>query len=78
MRGRRDVTHRFYLPACTRKQVVWLAFHCKRLPNNPLSRFGAIKKILQHLGLWEDAHAPADSDPARAEITLDLSCSQSM
>jgi len=38
-----------------------------------LDRPDVIKKILEHLGLWEQAHAPPDSDPARREITLDLS-----
>ena len=33
-----------------------------------------IKKILQHLGLWEEAQAPPDRSPP--EITLDLSYSQ--
>ncbi len=43
-----------------------------------LDRPAVIKKILEHLGLWEEAHAPPDSDPARREITLDLSYSQLM
>ena len=37
-----------------------------------------IRKILEHLGLWEEAHAPPDSDPVRREITVDLSYSQLM
>ena len=32
-----------------------------------------IKKILEHLGLWEEAHAPPDRDPAEQEITFDAS-----
>ena len=35
-----------------------------------------IKKILQHLGLWEEAHAPPGRDPAIKEITFDPSHSQ--
>ncbi len=26
------MTRRFYLPACTRKQVVWMAFPSKKTP----------------------------------------------
>ena len=35
-----------------------------------------IKKILQHLDLWEESHAPPDRDPERKEITFDPSFSQ--
>ena len=35
-----------------------------------------IKKILQHLGLWEDSHAPPDGDTVKREITFDPSYSQ--
>ncbi len=36
-----------------------------------------IKKILDHLGLWEDAHAPPHTAPPKPkEITLDPSYSQ--
>jgi len=34
-----------------------------------------IKKILQHLGLWEEAHAPPDN-VAEREITFDPAYSQ--
>ena len=34
-----------------------------------------IKKILQHLGLWEESHAPP-KDSRMKEITLDASYSQ--
>ena len=34
-----------------------------------------IKKILQHLGLWEESHAPPDNVAAR-EITFDPAYSQ--
>ncbi|MBI4490802.1 MAG: hypothetical protein HY694_17090 [Deltaproteobacteria bacterium] len=45
---------------------------------------GVIKKILQHLGLWEEslrpgsgqAHAPPGRDPPVQEITFDPSYSQ--
>jgi len=30
-----------------------------------------IKKILQHLGLWEESHAPPDGEPPKREITFD-------
>src|SRR5262249_54125085 len=30
-----------------------------------------IKKILQHLGLWEEPHAPPERDPPLKEITFD-------
>ena len=33
-----------------------------------------IKKILQHLGLWEESHAPPENDPPVKEITFDPSC----
>ena len=29
-----------------------------------------IKKILQHLGLWEESHAPPGKDPAIKEIAF--------
>jgi hypothetical protein len=35
-----------------------------------------IKKILQHLGLWEESHAPPGRDPPVKEITFDSSYSQ--
>jgi len=35
-----------------------------------------IKKILQHLGVWEESHAPPGSDPPVKEITFDSSYSQ--
>ena len=38
-----------------------------------------IKKILQHLGLWEESHAPPENEPPRKEIkelTFDPSYSQ--
>ncbi len=35
-----------------------------------------IKKILEHLGLWEEAHAPPDRDPPEKEITFDPSYCQ--
>jgi len=35
-----------------------------------------IKKILQHLGLWEESQAPPGRDPPVKEITFDPSYSQ--
>jgi len=35
-----------------------------------------IKKILQHLGLWEESHAPPERDPPIKEITFDPFYSQ--
>jgi len=35
-----------------------------------------IKKNLQHLGLWEESHAPPDKNQRRKEITFDPSYSQ--
>ena len=32
-----------------------------------------IKKILQHLGLWEESHAPPDKNQRENEITFDPS-----
>ncbi len=37
-----------------------------------------IKKIHQHLGLWEESHAPPDRGPPEREITFDPSYSQLM
>jgi len=37
-----------------------------------------IKKILQHLGLWEESHAPPDRGPPERDITFDPSYSQLM
>jgi len=34
------------------------------------------KKILQHLGLWEESHAPPNRNPEKTEITFDPSYSQ--
>jgi len=34
-----------------------------------------VKKILQHLGLWEESHAPPKDAPVK-EITFDPSYSQ--
>ena len=56
----------------------------------PVQRFGAftadlyafidqpevIKKILQHLSLWEESQAPPESEPPIQEITFDPSYSQ--
>ena len=35
-----------------------------------------IKKILQHLGLWEESHGPPDRNKKEKEITFDPSYSQ--
>src|SRR5262245_13990964 len=35
-----------------------------------------IKKILQHLGLWEESHAPPETNQGKKEITFDPSYSQ--
>lgn len=35
-----------------------------------------IKKILQHLGLWEESQAPPARDPPLKELTFDPSYSQ--
>jgi len=35
-----------------------------------------IKKILQHLGLWEESHAPPEKNQRKREITFDPSYSQ--
>jgi len=35
-----------------------------------------IKKILEHLGLWEESHAPSNRNPEKKEITFDPSYSQ--
>jgi hypothetical protein len=37
-----------------------------------------IKKIVEHLGLWEEAHAPPDRGPPVKEMTFDPSYSQLM
>ena len=36
----------------------------------------SLLKILHHLGLWEDAHAPPGRDPPVKEMTFDPSYSQ--
>ena len=36
-----------------------------------------IKKILDHLGLWEESHSPPDTDPPQREITVDPSLASS-
>ena len=35
-----------------------------------IDRPNVIKKILQHLGLWEESHAPPTRDPPVKEITF--------
>ncbi len=35
-----------------------------------------IKRIVEHLGLWEESHTPLDRDPPEKEITFDPSFSQ--
>jgi len=35
-----------------------------------------IKRILKHLGLWEDSHAPPERSPPEKELTFDPSYSQ--
>jgi len=35
-----------------------------------------VKKILQHLGLWEESHAPPEKSQRKKEITFDPSYSQ--
>jgi hypothetical protein len=38
---------------------------------------GVIKKILQHIGLWEESNVPPERDPPIKEITFDPSYSLS-
>ena len=40
-----------------------------------IDQVDVIKKILQHLGLWEESHAPPERDPLIKEITFDPSYS---
>jgi len=35
-----------------------------------------IKKILQHLGLWEESHASLNTETVKKEITFDPSFSE--
>jgi hypothetical protein len=41
-----------------------------------IDRPDLIKKILDHLGLWEEAQAPPGRDPPVKEMTFDPSYSQ--
>jgi len=41
-----------------------------------IDQLDVIKKILQHLGLWEDSHAPSQKSRKAREITFDPSYSQ--
>ncbi len=43
-----------------------------------IDRRDVIRKILEHLGLWEESHAPPDRSPPVREITFDPSYSQLM
>jgi hypothetical protein len=43
-----------------------------------IDRRDVIRKILEHLGLWEEAHAPPVRGPPEKEITFDPSFSQLM
>jgi hypothetical protein len=38
-----------------------------------IDQLAVIKKFLQHLGLWEESHAPPDRGPPEKEITFDPS-----
>ena len=40
-----------------------------------IDRPAVIKKILEHLGLWEESHAPPDRGPPEKEIAFDPSYS---
>ena len=46
------------------------------LANVIIDQPGVIKKILQHIGKWEESHAPPERDPPIKEITFDPSYSQ--
>jgi len=48
----------------------------KRLIISVIDQPAVIKKILQHLGLWEESHAPPDRGHAEKEIVFDPSYSQ--
>jgi len=41
-----------------------------------INQLDIIKKILQHLGLWEESHAPPDRNQKEKEINFDPSYSQ--
>lgn len=41
-----------------------------------IDRGDVIRKILEHLGLWEKSHAPPDRSPPVKEITFDRAYSQ--
>ena len=41
-----------------------------------IDQLDVIKKILQHLGLWEESHAPPGRRQKEKEITFDPSYSQ--
>ena len=41
-----------------------------------IDRRDVIRKILEHLGLWEESHAPPDRGPPNKEIIFDSSYSQ--
>jgi len=41
-----------------------------------IAQADVIKEILQHLGLWEESHAPPDTETVKREITFDPSHSQ--
>ena len=43
-----------------------------------IDRGDVIRKILEHLGLWEEAQAPPDRGPPVKEITFDPAYSQLM
>jgi hypothetical protein len=47
------------------------------LANVIIDQPGVIKKILQHIGQWEESHAPPERDPPIKEITFDPSYSLS-
>ena len=38
-----------------------------------IDKWDVIRKILEHLGLWEESHAPPDRSPPEKEITFDPS-----
>ena len=42
------MTHRFYLPVCTRKQVVWMAFPSQKTPYPVLGTQSKLKNGHDH------------------------------
>jgi len=63
-------------PKCHGEMKIISFIHLSACEHAQADQPDVIKKILQHLGLWEESHAPPDRSQKVKEITFDPSYSQ--